>query len=191
MDTKNRILRTALKLFVERGLSEVSIDDLTKETGIAKGSFYYYFKSKSELIEEMINEFIIPRFDDLIRSVDESVGTPTKRLQNLFKVSSDIQKNANNRALVIFIVEAIRKYRVMTNYGIKFSNELLLKVEAVIEEGKKLGEFSTSSDFKSTALYIVSTIQGAMALWIENPEINIQMLYENNYKCMWKSINCN
>ncbi|MBI6875638.1 TetR/AcrR family transcriptional regulator [Clostridium aciditolerans] len=197
MDTKDRILRTALKLFIERGFVEVSVNDLIKEVGIAKGGFYHHFKSKDELIGEIIEKFIIPYLDELIRSVDKSVGSPTKRLQNLFKVPTDIEKNLrtdldvnkfNNRALIILIVEAIKKYEVMTNYVIQFSNELLMKVEAVIEEGKSLGEFSSNSDSKSTAWYVISVIQGAIALWIMNPEIDIQMLFENNYKCVWQSI---
>ncbi len=197
MDTKDRILKTAVKLFIERGFVEVSVNDLIKEVGIAKGGFYHHFKSKDELIGEIIEKFIIPCFDDIIKSVDKSIGSPTKRLQNLFKVPTDIQENLkkdldvekfNNRALLILIVEAIRKYEVMTNYVIQFSNELVMKVEDVIEEGKKLGEFSSSRDPKSTAWYIVSTIQGTMVLWVMNPEIDIQSLFESNCNCVMESI---
>src|SRR2546423_125899 len=43
----------ALSLFLERGLESVSIDDITREAGIAKGSFYRYFDDKTALVEHL------------------------------------------------------------------------------------------------------------------------------------------
>ncbi|EDK32623.1 TetR/AcrR family transcriptional regulator C-terminal domain-containing protein [Clostridium kluyveri] len=67
-------------------------------------------------------------------------------------------------------------------------NKSLVKVKEIIEEGKKLGEFLGNIDSNSMTLYVVSTIEGAVALWIMNPEIDIQMLFRNNYNCVWRSI---
>jgi AcrR family transcriptional regulator len=39
-----------LKLFLERGVEAVTIDDIAHEAGIAKGSFYRYFADKEELV---------------------------------------------------------------------------------------------------------------------------------------------
>jgi AcrR family transcriptional regulator len=57
---KNRQNRTeelvdaALRLFLERGLEAVTVLDIANEAGLAKGSFYRYFDSKTTLIETMI-----------------------------------------------------------------------------------------------------------------------------------------
>lgn len=47
------LLSAALPLFLERGIEEVTIDDITRAAGMAKGGFYRYFADKSALVETM------------------------------------------------------------------------------------------------------------------------------------------
>lgn len=58
MDKKKRIFEEALKLFLEKGFNETSIDDITKKALISKGSFYTYFKSKEELLYDIVKELL-------------------------------------------------------------------------------------------------------------------------------------
>ncbi|MCE9673652.1 TetR/AcrR family transcriptional regulator [Myxococcus stipitatus] len=44
----------ALRLFVERGLDLVTIDDITQATGVAKGTFYRYFEDKAALVDALL-----------------------------------------------------------------------------------------------------------------------------------------
>lgn len=48
-DKRNRILDAAQSLFVRYGVKRTSIDDVARESGIAKGTVYLSFKSKAEL----------------------------------------------------------------------------------------------------------------------------------------------
>ena len=50
-DKKERIYRTAIRLFGEYGYDGLSVDQLCREAGISKGSFFQYFPSKSHLLE--------------------------------------------------------------------------------------------------------------------------------------------
>ena len=43
-ETKKRIRSTALRLFEEKSFEEVTINEICKESGITKHTFYYYFK---------------------------------------------------------------------------------------------------------------------------------------------------
>lgn len=59
MDKKEQILEVSKKLILQKGYSKVSIQDITANLGISKGSFYTYFKSKADMIHEMINHKIL------------------------------------------------------------------------------------------------------------------------------------
>lgn len=48
-DTKERIERTALRLFVAKGIAETSIRDIAKAAGISQGALYNHYPSKDEL----------------------------------------------------------------------------------------------------------------------------------------------
>jgi AcrR family transcriptional regulator len=50
--TKNKILESALTLFKERGYNSVTIDEITQKAEVAKGSFYTYFSTKSDIVVE-------------------------------------------------------------------------------------------------------------------------------------------
>lgn len=54
--TRQRILNTAARLFVERGYAGTSVRDIAAELGIANPSLYYHFKSKSEVLVELLKE---------------------------------------------------------------------------------------------------------------------------------------
>ncbi len=51
---RRALLNAAYGLFTSKGLDNTSISDVVKEAGLAKGTFYLYFKDKSEIREELI-----------------------------------------------------------------------------------------------------------------------------------------
>ena len=51
---KQELIRIAYRMFVSRGYEHTSVDDIIGEAGIAKGTCYYYFKSKEQMLEEVI-----------------------------------------------------------------------------------------------------------------------------------------
>lgn len=51
--TKLKLLESAKKLISERGFEQVSVEDITRESGVAKGTFYHYFKTKEDVIGEL------------------------------------------------------------------------------------------------------------------------------------------
>lgn len=53
---KDSILKTAEKLFFERGFDETSIQDILDALSISKGGFYHYFESKIALLEEICRQ---------------------------------------------------------------------------------------------------------------------------------------
>jgi AcrR family transcriptional regulator len=53
-DQRNNIIKTAGELFFRLGIRSVSIDDICREIGMSKKTFYVYFASKDELIEQML-----------------------------------------------------------------------------------------------------------------------------------------
>ncbi|MED0964062.1 TetR/AcrR family transcriptional regulator [Bacillus paramycoides] len=57
-ERRNEILETAEKLFVTKGYTKTTVNDILNEIGIAKGTFYHYFKSKEEVMDEIIMRII-------------------------------------------------------------------------------------------------------------------------------------
>ena len=54
-DQRNHIIKTAGELFFRIGIRSVSIDDICRELGMSKKTFYVYFASKDELVEQLLS----------------------------------------------------------------------------------------------------------------------------------------
>ncbi|PGD98195.1 TetR/AcrR family transcriptional regulator [Bacillus wiedmannii] len=57
-ERRKEILETAERLFLTKGYTKTTVNDILKEIGIAKGTFYHYFKSKEEVMDEVIMRII-------------------------------------------------------------------------------------------------------------------------------------
>ena len=53
MSSKDVIIDTALKLFLQKSYHEVTMQDIVQETGLSKGAFYHYFSSKEQVFDEV------------------------------------------------------------------------------------------------------------------------------------------
>lgn len=76
------ILDTAQRLFSEKGYGKCTINDIINEIGIAKGTFYHYFKSKEEVLNA-INDRITAKILERVRAVsrDETLSSENKLLK--------------------------------------------------------------------------------------------------------------
>jgi AcrR family transcriptional regulator len=72
--TREKLMRSASKLFCQRGLQQASVDDIAQDAGYTKGAFYSNFKSKEELFLAMLDQKFgeeIERIESALR-IDES-----------------------------------------------------------------------------------------------------------------------
>lgn len=63
--TRARIQSVALELFAEQGYDKTSLRELSERLGMTKASLYYYFKSKDDIVQSLV--------DELLAAVDEVV----------------------------------------------------------------------------------------------------------------------
>ncbi|PFZ02072.1 TetR family transcriptional regulator [Bacillus wiedmannii] len=82
-ERRKEILETAERLFITKGYTKTTVNDILKEIGIAKGTFYHYFKSKEEVMDEIIMRVI----KDDVAKAKVIVSNPNiPVLEKLFRV---------------------------------------------------------------------------------------------------------
>jgi len=81
-ETRQRIYDIAMDLFTRKGYTRVSVEDICEKAGVSKGTFYYYFKSKDQVILEeflKIDRFYIEKVEELSKKHQ----SPLKKLVSL------------------------------------------------------------------------------------------------------------
>ena len=80
---KRKILEKAFKLFRKNGYKDTKVEDITRKLGISKGSFYTYFKTKEELLYELLENVKKSEMERYSKvEIDEN---PKKTLENFIK----------------------------------------------------------------------------------------------------------
>jgi len=76
---REKIVEAANRLFYEHGYNTTSFKDIAESTGIPKGNFYFYFKSKDELLRAVI-ESRLSGLRDTVAGWEKEFKTPRERL---------------------------------------------------------------------------------------------------------------
>jgi len=69
--TKKKLFDAAMELIGERGFTDASVDEIVERAGVAKGTVYYHFSGKAELVEALIAD----RFAPLAAAFREAAAT--------------------------------------------------------------------------------------------------------------------
>jgi len=71
-EKESKLLDSAYKLFIKKGINNTTIQDIVDDAGVAKGTFYLYFKDKYTLQEQLIIEKSYQLFNEALKSLDHS-----------------------------------------------------------------------------------------------------------------------
>ncbi len=77
--TKKKIVSAAWKLFYEQGYDDTTVDDIIRESGTSKGSFYHYFEGKDALLSTLSLLFD-EKYEELMETMDEGMDSFDKLL---------------------------------------------------------------------------------------------------------------
>lgn len=98
-ERKNEILDTAELLFSTKGFDNTSTTDILNEIGIARGTLYYHFKSKEEILDAMIDR-MVKRLAEKAKKIISEKDTPVlQRFTRMMLVLKVDDKNFSHGLL--------------------------------------------------------------------------------------------
>ena len=103
---RDELLDLAAAMFAERGLRATTVRDIADSAGILSGSLYHHFKSKEQMVEEVLRDFLDWLFGRY-REIVETETDPLRRVQGLFMASFEAIEHRHAQ-VVIYQDEAKR-----------------------------------------------------------------------------------
>ena len=160
---EQKLLDSAYSLFSEKGINNTSIQDIVDEAGVAKGTFYLYFKDKYDLQEVLIAKKSQELFEKAISELDKNILTNFSD-QLVFVIDNVInQLNKNNN-----LIKLIYKDLSLGFYNKEISN---------IIGNEQIGIYDT---------FMKGIKENNVKL--ENPEITLYMIIELVSSTIFSSI---
>jgi len=97
--TKERIFEATTRLMLRAGLDGMSVQDIAVEAGVARGTLYRYFSSKTELLDAY-TEFMRGRFDAALRAAIAPHQDPAARLDAFLGFFDDYLNSEQARSFL-------------------------------------------------------------------------------------------
>ena len=156
-ERRNEIIETAGKLFEEKGYEQTQVQDIVNEIGVAKGLFYYYFKSKDEVMEELADRYADAIIDAVNKLIDKDISTFDK-INRIFQIFIDsAEKKSGIFMEILYVKNGITHERIFFNVGKK----MVPLVTELILSGNDNGECNCS-DPKFITEFLVSGLFNIM-----------------------------
>jgi AcrR family transcriptional regulator len=177
-ERKNEILDAAQELFFTRGYKQTPIESIIKKIGVAKGTFYYYFKSKEDLMDKLVkrmtNQILIE-----IKKITERTDLDALAKLNRAYITTRNVKLENMDLIKLYLKALYKDENIILRHKIYMSNVDLLVPEfaKIIQQGVEEKVFNTPFPRKAARLIfevaqILSDSSAKLLLEIdENPEI--------------------
>lgn len=165
--TRAKLYEAAVTLIAEQGFSATTVDEIAERAGVAKGTVYYNFKSKTELFEELLRFGVGLLTASLQQAADETAERGGSRIEAL---------DAMIRAGLVFIdrypaftqlyvAELWRTNRAWQSTLLVVRQQAVAVVETVLREGVEAGELSEEIDVPLTAAALVGMVLVAALDW--------------------------
>jgi AcrR family transcriptional regulator len=137
---KESIVRESIKLFEKKGFSETSIQDVVDALGVTKGTFYYYFNSKEELLMDIHLIYINKILQEQQLILANQDNNCKEKLLDIAKLLIGSIENQGASARVFF-----REMRNLNDEHlteiIKKRDQFRINVQELVETGIRQREF--------------------------------------------------
>lgn len=173
-ENKRSILQAAEKVFVQKGYSLSTVDDIAGEAQFSKATLYRYFKSKSDILLEIIYSSIETSYQG-IKKIQEKSGSTEEKLKELIGYIFSYYHEKKNLARIIFMekaaMEKIAKAKldfhaahgpIHPDIPSRFLNKMRQisdLITEIIKEGVESGEFK-DVDIQDASTVLGSLIRG-------------------------------
>jgi AcrR family transcriptional regulator len=176
-ERKKEFLDIARRLFFTKGYEQTSVDEIIKEVGLSKGSFYYYFKSKEDLLDELTKELSLQILAKIKEIVDRDDLDAIYKLNKSFSAAAAI-KFENIKLIKALLKVLCDESNVYFRYKIYQKNTDIVAPEfyRIVQQGIKEEIFNTPYPFEASRMIfeMASTLTEKVSKLIleitENPE---------------------
>jgi AcrR family transcriptional regulator len=179
-DKRNQILSTARQLFQEKGLGMVTMEDVAKAAGMGKSSMYYYFRSK----EEIFNAVLETEINDILLETMKRISSRSSlldKLQAFATVKFEVTKKRKSlyRAMETGMdAEALSRYNeTKKDVHLRYLQKEKVIVQQLLIQAAESGEIKQlkASGLEQSVFIFLSALRGmnreiTMFGTIEQPE---------------------
>jgi AcrR family transcriptional regulator len=163
IETRERLINSAIGLFWEKGYAETSLADLMAAAKVNAGSFYYFFRSKENLLHAVLERYKVMLHSVLLAPVYEKTADPLERIFALLGryregvIGTGCTYGCPIGRLAMEISPAMAQAHQLLAANFEgWSNEVQKNLEAARDR------FPSGTDFRSLSRFVLTVMEGGV-----------------------------
>ncbi len=189
-DIKEKLIKAGIEAMLEKSYHSVGIKEILDSVGVAKGSFYNYFKSKEEFGIEVIDAFARDHAVVIQSFLEDRSKSPLRRLKDSFLCCLTYypDKEYGNNCLIAKLSHEVITASPNMRAAIRNAFDMWQSLYArMIREAQNCGEIDPDLDPEELAAFIQNSWEGAVMMMqvyrnYEPVKNNIQFIFEQLLK---------
>jgi TetR/AcrR family transcriptional regulator, transcriptional repressor for nem operon len=165
-NAREAILAAATRLMGVHGYRNTSLDDVLRESGVGKGNFYHYFRSKEELGYAILDQFI-EAFQGTLHPCFSDAAKPIGQIRCFLDRVREIQRERNCVGgcplgnLAAELSDLHEGFRERLNAVFSAWRERLTRA---VRDAQEQGDVRTDCRPEAVAHFLVASLEGAMLM---------------------------
>lgn len=155
---KEKIVRTARKMFFDFGYRNTTIDDISNKLGMSKRTIYEHFPSKEEILDYTVNREL-DKFTGSVHEIVQADREPLDKLWELYRVSRGI---VNLGLSATALKDLQNLFPEQWKKVLVTRENVLAEFGRVIDEGKKQKVFNPDINTQVIIATLVGMLQATM-----------------------------
>lgn len=150
---RKELICAAEELFREKGCEETSVSDIVRKVGVAQGTFYYYFESKDDILDAVLDHYLMDHLEPAIKGI--MADTSLNAVQKIRLIVTESLSFQTGERKVMEFLHADRNMASHQKYMLKVRDMFVPVITNVLEEGIEEGMFTVPYPRETAELMLV------------------------------------
>ena len=171
--TRQRIIDAAREVFLARGVSRTSMEQIATQAGVTRGAIYWHFSNKTELFTAMREQVLLPlidKMDDnlLIENSDDPLGQIGNFLYGTIEALNECPHTRQTYEIMMVKCEYVEELATVLEQILCNCERISQKIEQLYERAKSKGQLKSTDSPAILAMDTHLFFSGLMHLWVKD-----------------------
>ena len=171
--TRQRIIDAAREVFLSRGVSRTSMEQIAAQAGVTRGAIYWHFSNKTELFSALREQVLLPlidRMDDslLVENNDDPLGQIGKFLSGTIDALNESSDTRQTFEIMMVKCEYVEELTAVLEQTLYNCERIAKKIEQLYERAKTKGQLKPTDSPAILAMDTHLFFSGLIHLWVKD-----------------------
>ncbi len=171
--TRQRIIDAAREVFLSRGVSRTSMEQIAAQAGVTRGAIYWHFSNKTELFSALREQVLLPlidRMDDslLLENNDDPLGQIGKFLSGTIDALNESSDTRQTFEIMMVKCEYVEELSAVLEQTLYNCERIAKKIEQLYERAKTKSQLKPTDSPAILAMDTHLFFSGLIHLWVKD-----------------------